>query len=427
MAKFYEGIKARTRGAWVIHHGQKTAATIHGAAEFPALDAAGKAASLLSQLAATEQITIDKTRVEALARAAGLNPRIELPELLKLLQRRRVIQTSASGAVEVLGLTSGATVQHAAEIFDEQEPSLEERASIALAELTSSAPIAEAQVKEFISDEFKFPSTSATEFLLRSETIGFVDAEGRDADKLYFNGNLFRRDNLTKAKRVLDSLSADDQKRVATVNDHLVRRGCLGVIEAEQILGVPLFEKLKAAGMYDVNHVANPSGEFGFITRPAAFHKFNDPLVDDAFDLAKALVSALFYGMTQSGAGRGKIEMIVALLGKLISGGQVGPATAIGEDYRVLETKGVIRVRKTKPYGYMMKLLKRDIGEMALKVLTIGEAASTNAIDRPLPGKMTGYSGPEKTRSDFRRKQAPASKRMTEDILQALRTQGGKL
>jgi hypothetical protein len=61
---------------------------------------------------------------------------------------------------------------------------------------------------------------------------------------------------------------------------------------------------------------------------------------------------------------------------------------------------------------------------MALKVLTTGEAASTNAVDRPLPGKMTGYSGPEKTRSDFRRKQVPASKRMTHDVLEALRTQG---
>jgi hypothetical protein len=267
------------------------------------------------------------------------------------------------------------------------------------------------------------PLGQAREFLIRSETVGFVDAEGRDADKLYFNGNLFRRDDLNKVKRVLDSLSTADQAKAAELDAHLGRRGCLGVEEAEKILGVPLLQKLRAAGMYDVNHVANPSGEFGFVTRPSAFHKFNDPLVDDAFDLAKLLVSALFYGMTQSGAGRGRIEMIGALLRKLIGGAPVGPATAIGEDYRVLETKGVIRVTKAVPYGYTMKLLKRDIGEMALKVLTTGEAATT-AVDRPLPGKMTGYSNPEKTRSDFRRKQVPASKRMTEDVLQALRTKG---
>ena len=93
--------------------------------------------------------------------------------------------------------------------------------------------------------------------------------------------------------------------------------------------------------------------------------------------------------MTQSGASRGRIEMIGALLRKLINGFAVGPATAIGEDYRVLETKGVIQVTPGASYGYMMRLLKKDIGEMALNVLITGEAASTNVMDRPLPGTMT--------------------------------------
>ena len=139
-------------------------------------------------------------------------------------------------------------------------------------------------------------------------------------------------------------LSGAEQAKVAELDEKLARCGCLAVGMVEANLGKPLFEKLRAAGMYDVNHVANLSGEYGFVTRPAAFHKFNDPLVDDAFDLAKALVAALSYGMTQSAASRGRIEMIGALLRKLINGYSVGPATAIGEDYRVLETKGVIRV-----------------------------------------------------------------------------------
>jgi len=83
-------------------------------------------------------------------------------------------------------------------------------------------------------------------------------------------------------------------------------------------------------------------------------------------------------------------------------------------------------VMRAPSCGYTMRLLKRDIGEMALNVLITGEAASTNVVDRPLPGTMTGYSGPEKTRSEFRRKQkeVPVSRRGTEDVLQALRTQG---
>ncbi|MGH7227082.1 MAG: hypothetical protein ACRELF_28020, partial [Gemmataceae bacterium] len=355
-----------------------------------------------------------------LAKAASLS-RIELPELLRVLERQRLIDVSASGDVEVLGLTSRATVQHAAEIFEEQDPTPEERASIVLAEVTSVAPMPQAQLVELVSDEFRLGTPQCRELLFRSETVGFVDAEGEETDKLYFNGNLFRRDNLVKTRRVLESLTSAEQAKVAELDEKLGRRGCLDVGAVETILGKPLFEKLRAAGMYDVNHVANPSGEYGFVTRPAAFHKFNDPLVDDAFDLAKALVAALSYGMTQSAASRGRIEMIGALLRKLINGHSVGPATAIGEDYRVLETKGVIQVTPGASYGYTMRLLKKDIGEMAINVLITGEAASTNVLDRPLPGTMTGYAGPEKTRAAFRRKQkeVPVSRRGTEDVLQA--------
>ena len=64
--KFYDSIDAPSRGAWVVHHGQKTASTVNGPAEFPALDAAAKAVSLLSQLASTEESTIEDFKVQAL-------------------------------------------------------------------------------------------------------------------------------------------------------------------------------------------------------------------------------------------------------------------------------------------------------------------------------------------------------------------------
>lgn len=426
MSKFFDQLDARTRGAWVVHHGQKAAGALNAAAEFPALDTAGKAASLLSQLAATDQVAISASKINALAKAAGLNPKLELPALLGILEQERLIDRTKSGAVSVLGLTTSATVQHAATIFATQEPTREELAAIAIAEISSNAPLPHATAAEFISDEFKLTRPASNDFIIRSEAIGFIDAEGAGDDKLIFNGNIFRRDSLNKTQRVLSSLTQADIQKVANLDDRLNKNGCVSVVKVEEILGKALFEKLRAAGMYDINHVANPSGEHGFVTRPAAFHKFNDPLVDDAFDLAKALVAALTYGMTQSTAGRGRIDFIAALLKKLIAGSSIGPATAIGEDYRVLETKGVLAVRSASPRpGYFMRLKKKDVGEMALRVLTTGETASSNSLDQPFPGSMTGYQAPEATRWRFRQKeQSTPSKRLTQDVLQALRTQG---
>ncbi|MGO7307005.1 hypothetical protein ACCS91_24265 [Rhizobium ruizarguesonis] len=425
MTSRYELISKKERGAWVVHHSQKTAATQNAPAEFPSLDAAGKAASLLSQFAASEQSNIPKQNVDAFARASGLNPKTELSSLLEMLKRRRVIDVSQGGDVEVLGLTTSATVQHASDIFEEQEPTAEERATIVLADLASTSPVLRREAAQFISDEFGLASARTTELLERSDAIGFVDGENIDNDRMYYNGNIFRRDNVSKTQKVLSSLSVPDIAKITELDDMLSRKGCVTVVQAERVLGQALFDKLRAAAMYDVNHVMNSSGEYGFVSRPAAFHKFNDPMADDAFDLAKALVAALAYGMTLRSQGTGRIGDISALLRKLISGQEIGPATAIGEDYRVLELKGVIQTRPGPRYGYIMKLKKKDIGQMALAVLTTGEAASSNAIDRPFEGSMSGYAGPEQTRTEFRRKrQTPESKKLTRDVLAVLRTGG---
>lgn len=426
MSDLYDAMSKKVKGAWVVHHAQKTSSTQRGSAEFPAIDAAGKASSLLSQLAASDQATVNKDTLDAFARAAGLNPKTELTSLIEMLRRQRVIDTSQSGDISVLGLTTHATVQHASDIFEDQDPSQEERAAIVLADLTSDAPATHTNAAERLSDEFGLSASRVGDLLGRSEAVGFVDAEGAATDKLYFNGNLFRRDNLAKVTKVLGSLSTADSAKAAELDATLSVRGCVSFSEAERVLGAGLFEKLRAAGMYDVNHVMNSSGEHGFVTRPSAFHKFNDPLGDDAFDLAKALVAALTYGMTVSSSSRGRIGSIRVLLQKLISGNAIGPATAIGEDYRVLEMKGVIQVKPGPQYGYLMRLKKIDIGQMALAVLTTGEAASQNAMERPFSGQMTGYAGPEQTRSDFRRKkQTQESKRLTQDVLSSLRTGGG--
>ncbi len=44
---------------------------------------------------------------------------------------------------------------------------------------------------------------------------------------------------------------------------------------------------------------------------------------------------------------------------KLVNGFEVGPATAIGEDYRLLELKRVIQLRDAGNNRYFMKLLKK--------------------------------------------------------------------
>jgi hypothetical protein len=135
-------------------------------------------------------------------------------------------------------------------------------------------------------------------------------------------------------------------------------------------------------------------------------------------------VSSLTYGMTRRPSSEGHIDYIKLLLNKLVRGQWIGSATAIGQDYRALEVRGVVQLRAGKDgYGYDMKLLKKEVGEIALDVVQQGDASQ-----RSLPSfgglAVTRFEGPERNRSIRRKSQQVESKKATLDIIMALRTGG---
>ena len=410
-----------TTGAWIVHHSRKIVSDTAAPAEYSVLDEAGKAAELLMRLGETNEVTLAGQEVAAIAKSANLNPRTELPHYIKLLKERRLIDI-AGDEIQVLGVTTRSVLSHAADIFKDAQPASHERAAIALGEVASRAPVPLGDAKEYIGDSFKMKSADVDDFLRRSTEIGFVDQEGDDpSSTLLFNGNLFKKDSVTKTARVLSSLSSQEQQSFSDIKDQLNKSGCLYANNCEKILGHALFEKLRAAGVLEVNTVSNESGDHAFVTLPGAFHKFVNPLVDDTFDMAKALVSALSYGMQLRSSSQGRIQSFDWILNALIGGRTIGPATAIGADYRVLEQNRVIRLTPARAGMFSMKLLKREVGELALQVLRQGNA-NAEAINVPPSAPMSGYRGPEYAREKTRKKQSQPSKRHTHDILSALRS-----
>lgn len=409
----------QTIGAWVVHHGRKVAADVRGAAEYSAIDLASKAASLLARLGESNEATLSSEQVTAAARVGNLNPKTELAACLAHLKKRKLIDTSVFGAVSVLGVTASSALTHAADLFEDNEPQPVERAAISLAEISSQAPVSLAIAEQYVGDTHKLKTTDAKDFVNQASQIGFVDAEGEGNDRLLFNGNLFRRNNAAKAAKVLNSLSSAEQAKLIEFDARLKAKGAVLMKVASSILGETLFSKARAAALYDMNIVSNESGEHVLITSPGAFHKFSNPLTEDAFDHAKALVAALTYGMTLSAKTRGRIWGIDLLLTKLIDGGTVGPASAIGNDYRALELE---RVVKTEPagYGFTMRLLKREVGVIALEVLRGGNAAASALEALPSAG-MRSYTPPEVARVGLRKNQSPASKAQTTSLLRAVR------
>ena len=412
---------SKTKGAWIVHHARKLQATL--SQDFDAIGFAGKAGTLLSAISAETQHQIPQGRLDALARANHISPRAELPTILAELARQRLILPGA-GAIEVIGLTGQVVLESTARIFNESSHEKHEEIVIKVSDQASESPLTDKSAVEALANEFETRSEEVLDTLQLGCNIGFFDAEAiSPTEKLLFNGNLFRREDAHKINGVLSTLGAGESSKLKELIAKLQASGCLPLRAATDTLGQDLFDRLHSIGMFDVSVVGNDQGKNYFVTRPAAFSKFSDSIADDALDLAKALVASLTYGMTISSYYRGRIQMVSALVNKLIAGGTVGPATAIGNDYQALEFKGVVEVTAAHGGMFNMRLLKPEVGRLALAVIQQGDITAEAVAN--LPGaKVTEYLGPEVTREVKRKNSTEAVKLKARNLLQEIRTGG---
>jgi len=416
----------KTKGAWLLHHTHK----LHNVTSqqgFENTFIAGKAGILLSAISKDDQSDVDNERLNVLAKASNISTAFELPVLIKVLSQQGLIDKGNNG-ISVLGVTTASTLQHATDIFNSLNPSSSEQAVIDLAERASTYPVLVSDVYEEIGDNYRLAKEDLDQLFDDSEKIGFVDTEKiNKSQTLLFNGNLFRRGTTQKIKLVLDALNTDEQEKINELRNRLQKSACVSLDEVKNFLGDNLFNKVSSIGLFDISFVSNSTEKAGFVTLPSAFSKYSNSMVEDAFDLAKAFVSSITYGMTKSNHERGKIQMVEALLKTLVRGESVGPVNAIAEDYKILELKGVVAVKhgsKKGRTGPMLSLLKKEIGVLALQVIEQGDI-SEHSLSMLPTAAVTEFNGPEANRERVRRKQIETNARSTNDMLFALRTGGG--
>ena len=416
----------KTKGSWLIHHTNKLQGVTNQTG-YEKTFLAGKAGILLSAISSNNQVTVNNDRLTVLAKAANINTTFELPKLIEVLQQQKLIDT-AGGGIAVLGVTTAKTLQHTSDIFDALAPGSTEVATIALAELASLEPVIAGHVAVELADSYQLGKAEIGQLMSDAEQIGFVDAEKLSpGETLLFNGNLFRRETTRKIKAVLDSLTSAEQSKLNELTETLKKQACVDTDFASKLLGEPLFKKVTAIGLFDISVVSNSTEDVGFLTLPSAFSKYSNSMVDDAFDLAKAFVSSVTYGMTKSSYARGQIQMVDALLSALVRGESVGPVNAIAQDYKVLELKGVVEVKtgtKKGRTGPMLRLLKKEVGELALQAIRQGDVSEHSLSSLPTAA-VTTFSGPEHNREKIRRAQTKMSPKATNDMLTILRTGGG--
>ena len=286
-------------------------------------------------------------------------------------------------------------------------------------------PIERKFAVEFIGDLYKIHSNNSSSLIDLCRSTAIIDEEHHGSSSILFNSNTFRDGEYAwKAHRVLEGLSSEDKGRLSEVQEKLQSGGALLDTEVEHILGEELYRRLVSVGLFDRMEVSNPTEAVGYITSPDDFQKYGRPFEDDPIDDAKALLASLTYGQTRSDHVRGRIDLPVQLLEALVAGrevaSKVGGIRAIGEDYNELEKRQVVRVTQKSPGRYTFRLLKKDVGELALTIVRGGIAAEEALLlDR---SRATSFRGPHDVRNEVRKKNRVEDNHFIGEALDRLRS-----
>lgn len=137
------------------------------------------------------------------------------------------------------------------------------------------------------------------------------------------------------------------------------------------------------------------------------------------------LLSSLRFGEYRSSRSRGQIIDPPVLVNALLNRDRVGPCTAIGEDYAILEREGVIRTvpainRSGKQY--YMEIRRREPAQIVLGLLESGTSENLDAKSLPRSLELPlEYSGPEAPRIMAAKKVESQNSETLRRILEVLR------
>jgi hypothetical protein len=378
--------------------------------QFPATDVAGKAANLLSLLQADSQERVTAAALNTYFVTAKIRP-AEQEFILQKLQadgRLEICRTSAGvlEGVDVYTFSREQVLRSAARIFDGSNPTAREIGSIDGLEFILALPRSESELVVHLTAE-GFRDDDARLTVQLQQTLGLVGVDcypGLDEPIVYNEHAFVAPGKIVAAYR---GLNARERQSLQDVQHAIEQSGC---VPFDAIVGrfpEDTLTMMEGLGLIDRQEVVSQFGNSDFITLPQTFGVYGGQLGMgvDCFHHAKMLLCCLKYGQMKSMASRGKITEPRWILDALLRGSEVGPCTAIGQDYTILENEGVISVRRAcgrEGEQYFMRLRKKEVAELAKQVLlynrTIADAGLPGV---PVSSAAGDYVNPQVKRADI--------------------------
>ncbi|WP_080837099.1 hypothetical protein [Cohnella massiliensis] len=374
-----------TKGTWIVNTIKHLAEIKQNTTEltyFEATEQAGKAGALLGRLVADKQEIVPYQHARIFARQSSISGG-ELTTYLDYLRQAGKVdyivdEMGKPKEIEIYCFSGKEALETVSTIYDKLEPQVEEQASLIGLNHTFELPRVPDELKEYLTKNGVSEESAATTIELQ-KTFGLVKASGEGSDQVLYNEYSFNGDPQRVAK-ALSALDSDERDMVMEVQRLVSETPGFLIEDIPSTIKPHIVEMMEGVGLLDGVTVESAIGAATFLTTPQlrgqGVGSFS--LSEDVFHKAKILLSCLRFGQTKSSFGRGRIstiEKMLNIVNKLLRGEWVGPATAIGEDYALLEMDGVIQTTPAEPYGFYMKLRQREVGELVRQMITYNKVA----------------------------------------------------
>ncbi len=333
---------------------------------------AGQCARIMAKLRSMEVIDNFRT-LSAMATPIGILPTQLKMTILPTLEKNGVINIKKDGTGNIQKIEEHVPpeddilkITH--DIWEKSDANEVERASILNLDQCSILPRTEAELLKFLKEDGRKPSDSEMALELQTDFRILKKSSLPDSSPLIYSPYIWGEN----AEKIISFVSHIDKPSKDIVENLLNKIALEQAIPLENINAPSeLFSASRKTGLVDVCHISTKLGVekcFAFTPRMWGTLK-NDLLIPDIYDDVKLFLSSISFGRHYSNISRiwGPVELVDALIRR----GEVGPATAIGSDYVLLEKQGIVRVKEDtyRPGRYNMYLVKEDVAKIALEVL----------------------------------------------------------
>lgn len=423
------------KGSWIINTIKHTTGVRTDTVELNDLEVterAGKSGILLGKLLVDKQEIITGKKLSVFARTANISPDAvkTYAEILKNFGQVdfKLDKFGNVSELEIYCLTTEDAIKTVSDIFEYYEPDEIERGNLESLKTTFEFPASREELTQALTSRKGISEENVNEILALESAFSLIKKERIENSDIYYNEYAFAGDG-SKIAKAIASLPESQRNDVNFVMEQVKQSQGFLADNLTDKINPNIISMMEGGGLLDGITVNSDFGKAVFYTTPQLIGPGigSWKISTDVFNHAKLLLSSLRYGEYKSVSSRGAIytsSKMMNIVNKLLRGEWVGPCTAIGEDYKLLELDGVISVQ---PYNgmYKMKLRQFEVGRLVKQMLEYNMVVndSVNEIDvfNNLP---TGYIAPEERRKVIQADRTVPVKNIQEKFIASIRTGG---